>query len=177
MTGFLIAAALAVAAAPPAPVVPTGESLTRAIVARDAEFFGLYFTGCDPGRLRNMLAPDVEFYHDQGGFAFRNADAMVADYARDCAAKKAPDAWRSRRALVPATLRVDPVPGYGAIEDGEHYFYERKGDGPEKRVGYGRFTIVWALAPDGWRMSRALSFAHRPAPEDAVADKPAKPRL
>ena len=69
--------------------------------------------------------------------------------------------------LAPATLRVDPIPGYGAIEDGEHYFYEGQGAGPQKRVGYGRFTIVWVLSPDGWRLSRCLSFAHRPAPEEA----------
>ena len=165
----LVAAALAAAApasrpaAAPPPTIPPQPALTQAIVDRDAEFFALYFTGCDPVRLRTMLAPDVEFYHDKGGFVFRHAEAMVADYAKACAARKAPDAWRSRRELAPASLRVDPVPGYGAIEDGEHYFYERQGDGPEKRVGYGRFTIVWVLGPDGWRLSRALSFAHRPS--------------
>lgn len=165
----LAAAALAsvVAPAPPVPpappAIPAQPALTDAIVARDAEFFALYFLGCDPARLRTMLAPDIEFYHDKGGFVFRDADAMIADYAKECAARKTPDAWRSRRELARASLHVDPVPGHGAIADGEHYFYERKGDGPEKRVGYGRFTIVWALTPDGWRMSRALSFAHRPS--------------
>ncbi|MEO6255307.1 MAG: DUF4440 domain-containing protein, partial [Sphingomicrobium sp.] len=84
-----------------------------------------------------------------------------ADYAKRCAARQAADGWRSRRELVRTSVRVDPVPGYGAIEDGEHYFYEPQGDGPEKRVGYGRFTIVWVRAADGWRLSRALSFAHR----------------
>ena len=162
----LVAAILALADPPPPappPSIPAQPALTEAIVARDAEFFALYFTGCDPARLRMMLAPDLEFYHNKGGFVFRDAEAMVADYAKECAAKKPPDAWRSRRELARDSLRVDPVPGHGAIADGEHYFYERKGDGPEKRVGYGRFTIVWALSPDGWRMSRALSFAHRPA--------------
>ena len=165
----LIAAAALSSAAPAQPTIPAGASLTQAILARDADFFALYFTGCDPARLRTMLAPDLEFYHDKGGFAFRDAEAIVADYAKSCAARKATDGWRSRRALVPASLRIDPVPGYGAIEDGEHYFYERQGDGPEKRVGYGRFTIVWALGPDGWRLSRCLSFAHRPAPEEAAS--------
>ena len=164
----LIAAAALASVTPPAPNFPTGEALTKAIAARDAELFALFFTGCDPARLRTMLAPDVEFYHDKGGFIFRNAEAMVADYAKECAARAKPDAWRSRRVLVAATLHVDPVPSYGAIEDGEHYFYERKGDGPEKRVGYGRFTMVWTLAPDGWRLSRILSFDHRPAPEAAA---------
>ena len=167
---ILIAAALVqappdivVGGFPVRPAIPAQPALTEAILARDADFFALYFTGCDPARLRTMLAPDVEFYHDKEGFLFHDAEAMVADYAKSCAERKAPDAWRSRRELAPSGLRVDPVPGYGAIEDGGHYFYERRGDGPEKRVGYGRFTIVWALGPDGWRMSRALSYAHRPA--------------
>jgi hypothetical protein len=159
-----IAAALAVAAppttAPPAATIPPQPALTDVIVARDAELFELYFLGCDPARLRTMIAPDVEFYHDKDGFLYRGADALIA---KECAGRKAPDAWRARRELVRASLRVDPVPRYGAIEDGEHYFFERKGDGPEKRVGYGRFSIVWVLSPDGWRMSRALSFAHRAA--------------
>lgn len=152
-----------------APTVPPQPALTQAILARDAEFFELFFTGCDPARLRTMLAPDVEFYHDKGGFIFRDAEAMVADYARNCAARIKPGAWRSRRTAASASLHVDPIPGHGAIEDGEHYFWERKGDGPEKRVGYGRFTIVWKLGPDGWRISRALSFDHRSAPENAAA--------
>lgn len=158
---------LAAVAAAPAPTVPPQPALTQAIRARDADFFELFFTGCDPSRLRTMLAPDVEFYHDKGGFIFRDADAMVADYAKNCAARSKPEAWRSRRVLAPGNLHIDPIPGHGAIEAGEHYFYERKGDGPEKRVGYGRFAIVWTLAPDGWRLSRALSFDHRPAPEEA----------
>jgi len=166
MLALTTAAALAAAPVPPAPTIPTGDALKQAILSRDAEFFDLYFTGCDPARLRTMLVPDLEFYHDKGGFAFRDAEAMIADYARICASRKAPDSWRSRRMLAPATLHVDPIPGYGAIEDGEHYFYERQGNGPEKRVGYGRFTIVWVLSPDGWRLSRCLSFAHRPAPEE-----------
>jgi hypothetical protein len=168
MLALITAAALAAAPVPPAPTIPTGETLKQAILSRDAEFFELYFTGCDPERLMTMLTPDLEFYHDKGGFAFRDAEAMVADYAKTCAAKKAPDAWRSRRALVPATVRIDPIPGYGAIEDGEHYFYEGQSDGPQKRVGYGRFTIVWVLSPDGWRLSRCLSFAHRPEPKEAT---------
>ena len=161
MLAFL--AALTAAAAPP--VIPAQPALGQAILARDSEFFDLFFTGCDPAKLRTMLAPDVEFYHDKGGFIFRGAEAMVADYARNCAARAKPGAWRSRRELVAASLHIDPVPGHGAIESGEHYFWERKGEGKEKRVGYGRFTIVWALGSDGWRLSRALSFAHRPAPE------------
>jgi hypothetical protein len=156
--------ALALAAAPaPAVTIPEGEALTRAIEARDAEFFELAFLGCDPARLGTMLTPDFEMYHDKGGVVARSSDSFVAQYAKDCEERKKPDAWRSRRELVAATLNVHPVPGYGAIEDGEHLFYERQGDGPEKLAGRARFTQVWALTPDGWRLARVFSYAHAPA--------------
>lgn len=155
--------AMALAAATPA--LPEGPALTEAVAARDAEFFELVFEGCDPARLETMLTPDFEMYHDRGGVVARTAASFIADYARDCEARKAPDAWRSRRELVRPTLNVHPVPGFGAIEDGEHLFYERKGGGPEKLVGRARFTQVWALTDDGWRLSRVLSYAHGPAGE------------
>jgi hypothetical protein len=156
MVPFLLAAAAPVA-------IPPQAALTEVISARDAELFELFFQGCDPDRLRTMLAPDVEFYHDKDGFVFRSADEFVAGYAKSCEGRKAPDAWRSRRELVTASLTVDPVPGFGAMEVGEHLFYERKGDGPEKLAGRARFAMVWKLDGGAWKLARILSYGHRPA--------------
>lgn len=162
---MILANALALAAAPAQTVVlPEGPALTEAIRARDAEFFELAFLGCDPERLRTMLTPDFEMYHDRDGVSARSADIFVADYARGCAGRRLPNSWRSRRALVPASLRVYPVPGYGAIEDGEHLFYEHRGDRPEYLTGRARFTQIWALTPTGWRLARVLSYAHEAVP-------------
>ena len=148
----------------PAVTVPEQPALTEAISARDAEFFELFFEGCDPARVRTMIADDIEMYHDKGGFVWRGADGVIADYAKSCEERKKPDAWRSRRELVRETLRVDPVPGHGAIEEGEHLFYERKGDGPEKLAGRARFVQLWTLGADGrWRLARIFSYGHRAA--------------
>jgi len=160
---LLLLAGLLQTPAPAAVQIPSQPALTQAIAARDAEFFDLFFMGCNPVKLRPMLADDIEFYHDKGGLVFTSADAMVADYAKNCAAKKKPDAWRSRRELVLSSLHVDPVPGHGAIEVGEHLFHERKGDGPEKLVGRARFAMVWKLDGGAWKLSRALSYDHEPA--------------
>ena len=143
--------------------MPEGPALRASIEARDADLFGLFFGGCDPARLRTMLADDLEFYHDKGGFVFRSADAMIADYSKQCAERAKPDAWRSRRELVRSTLVVDPVPGYGAMEAGDHLFYERKGDGPEKLAGKARFAMVWKWQDGQWKLSRVLSYGHGPA--------------
>ena len=99
MSLLLIVAALAASGQP----MPEGPALRPSIAARDAEFFELFFQGCDPGKLRPMLADDIEFYHDKGGFLFRGAEAMLADYAKNCAERTKPDSWRSRRELVPSS--------------------------------------------------------------------------
>lgn len=159
MSLLLISAAIAAASAP----MPEGPALRTSIEARDAELFQLFFQGCDPAKLRPMLADDIEFYHDKGGFVFRSAEAMVADYTKQCAERAKPDSWRSRRELVTSSLIVDPVPGYGAMEAGDHLFYERKGEGPEKLAGSARFTMVWVWSDEGWKLSRVLSYGHKPA--------------
>ena len=145
-------------------VLPDADTLRAQIAARDIEFFDVQFEQCAPERMRALLTDDVEFFHDKGGLV-KGADAFVAMYETMCTQRKAPDAWRSRRKLVEGTLHVDPVPGFGAIQTGEHTFHERQGDGPQKLVGRAKFAIVWQLAADGWRMSRILSYAHGPASE------------
>jgi hypothetical protein len=147
----------------PAQTLPQGAALTSAIAERDAAMFTLFFDRCDPAALSAIIAPDFEMYHDRDGVVATSGEQFVAIYAKSCAAKKAPDAWRSRRELVTASLNVHPVPGYGAIEDGEHVFYERRGDGPEHKAGTARFTQLWRLAPGGWQLARVFSYGHKAA--------------
>lgn len=147
---------------PAAPAIPTGETLRAEIAARDSDLFETLFNRCDEARMRSLVAPDIEFYHDRDG-ATRGADAFVGDYMRWCTERQAPNSWRSRRELVASSLVVDPVPGVGAIQAGEHLFYERRGDGPERLAGRARFAQLWVRAPDGWRLSRVFSYSHGPA--------------
>jgi hypothetical protein len=158
--------ALAAAMATPAPVtIPEQPVLTKEIAARDAELFGLFFTGpCDTAKMRSLLADDIEFYHDKGGFNVRKAEDFVGIFAKNCGDRQDPKAWRTRRELVASSLHVDPVPGHGAIQTGEHLFFEREGvNGPEKLAGRARFAQLWVRGEDGaWRLSRVFSYAHRP---------------
>ncbi len=158
---WLSALPVAAYATPAAPSpLPQGAALTEAIRVRDAEFFALFFEGCDPARLATMVTDDLEFYHDKEGVAATSAAPFLAAYAKGCAGRKAPDAWRSRRELAPGSLKVWPIATYGAVESGEHYFYERKGNGPEKRVGRALFTQLWKWEDGRWKLARVLSYAH-----------------
>ncbi|MBB4838155.1 hypothetical protein HNP52_001206 [Sphingomonas kyeonggiensis] len=157
---MFLAAALSIALLQSAP----DPALLAEVKAADAALFETFFERCDPARLAAQVTPDFEMYHDKDGVVATSGDAFVALYAKGCEAKKAPDAWRSRRALLPETLRVDPVPGFGAIEEGDHVFYERQGDGPEKLVGKAHFVQLWKRGADGWRVARILSYAHQAMP-------------
>ncbi|MGV8929904.1 MAG: nuclear transport factor 2 family protein [Brevundimonas sp.] len=158
-TTFL--AILALLQVPPV-VLPDGSALTAVIAERDAELFSVMFDRCEPETLAAMVTADLEFYHDKAGLTATRA-AFVEDYARGCAAKQAPDAFRSRREIVPGTLRVYAIPGIGAVEEGSHRFYERQGDGPEHLVGRARFSVLWRLEDGHWQLARAFSIDHAAA--------------
>ncbi|GAA0638420.1 nuclear transport factor 2 family protein [Brevundimonas lenta] len=161
----IIALLAALALQTPGVVIPAEPALTEAIAARDAAIFSVMFDQCDPPALADLVTDDLEFYHDRGGAMFTRR-TFVEDYDRNCNARKAPDSWRSRRELVPGTLKVYAIPDYGAVAEGTHQFYERQGDGPEALAGRARFSVLWKLEPDGqWRMARAFSIDHAAASE------------
>jgi len=164
---MVLATAAAQAAQPPSQVtVPPQPELTRQIEEADTSLFKLFFEGpCDVARFRSMISDDVEFYHDKGGFNVRKPEDFVAQFQDRCHKLADPSDWRQRRVLVRTSLHVDPIPGWGAMETGDHLFYERHGvSGEEHLVGKASFAMVWVLGPDGkWRVSRVLSFAHAAA--------------
>ena len=156
-------AALALLAAS-APAIPEGPTLREEVRSADMRFFSLYFdTACHPDEIRALIADDFEMYHDKGGVVATNAEQFMADYARACASRAQSDAWRSRRELIDKGLRIDPVPGFGAIEDGEHRFFERRGEGRERLAGFARFTQLWVKSERGWQLKRVFSYGHRAA--------------
>ena len=163
----MIAPLLLATATATAPVtVPPQPQLTEQIKAADAALFKLFFEGpCDSARFRSMISDDVEFYHDKGGFNVRKPADFVGQFEERCKALSDPTSWRSRRVLVEGSLRVDPIPGWGAMEVDDHAFYERHGaQGEWKLVGKAMFAMVWVLGADGrWRVSRIFSYAHAAA--------------
>lgn len=139
----------------------TPEQLRDVIRQHDQALFAAVFETCDLASLQALVTDDLEFYHDKGGFTARSGQAFVDSVAEGCRSRAQPDSWRSRRELVVESLRVYPIPGYGAIEVGTHRFYERRGDGPETLAGSADFSHVWRYADGQWRVSRVLSYAHR----------------
>jgi hypothetical protein len=150
-------AALALLAAP-----SPGQTLRESVMAADARLFSVFFEACDPATLRTLVTDDFEFFDDRGGRVATDADGFVAQYADRCQDRLAPDAWRSRREALADAVAVYPIENYGAVETGEHVFYERRGDGPETRVGRARFTQMWKREGETWKLARVFSYDHTP---------------
>lgn len=93
----------------------------------------------------------MEFYHDTGGVTWTR-DAMLANTEKYVCGNFG-------RELVPGSLRVFPIKGFGAIALGSHRFCQFASG---KCEGLADFTIVWRQQESQWQITRVLSYGHRP---------------
>ena len=122
------------------------------ILAADRQLFDAY-NACDVTQFARALAPDLEFFHDITGLTDH-------DWNVDALEKRCAEKTKYRRSLDEQSVRIFPVPGYGAMEIGTHHFYERGPDGFEKLDASPGFANIWKQTLDGWKLTRALSYGH-----------------
>jgi len=156
MSGFFRAAValLALSVLSDAAEAPDKESaeLFETIKKMDAAIFDA-FNAHDTDRLMSYFTEDLEFYHDTGGLGnYRsNADDFKKMFGN------VPDI---RRDLVPDSLEVYPIKDYGAMEIGQHRFCHKE-NGKDDCGTFG-FAMVWRKVGDSWKISRVLSYGHKP---------------
>ena len=131
------------------------KELETTIIKLDAEAFNAY-NNCDLEKFKTFFTDDLEFYHDKNGIIETSAKLVEAMKTGMC---NKPD-WKLRREALKSTLQVYPLASYGAILMGEHNFYVTE-NGTEKLEGRAKFTHLWLLTKEGWKMSRVLSFDHQ----------------
>jgi hypothetical protein len=140
------------AEAQPRPDKKATEELFRTISALDGEVFDAY-NRCDLKKLGTLFTEDLEFYHDQTGLS-RTRQAMIDAVKQNICGKV-------RRDIVPGTLEVYPLQGYGAVELGEHRFcdtkkYEKCG----AESGLAKFVMLWQNQNGTWKITRVISYDH-----------------
>ena len=129
----------------------TSGELFQTIARMDAAVFDA-FNAHDVTRLMAMFTDDLEFYDDGDGGP-KGVGQVKEDFGKVFA--RVPDLHRE---LVPETMEVYPLAGYGAIEVGEHRFcHEENG---RADCGTTKFSMVWRQVGDKWKLSRVLSYAH-----------------
>jgi Domain of unknown function (DUF4440) len=154
MLAFTLAAGSPAAAEEiqPFDAIKSQAELDKAVTALDGALFDAY-NRCDLGKFRSLLAEDVEFYHDQGGVTL-GAEALTDSVRTNICGGDVV------RELVPGSLKIYYMKGYGAVEIGVHRFLHPKSHTPP---GEGKFITLWRWKDGAWKISRAISFDHKAA--------------
>lgn len=122
----------------------------------DKEIFDASFAECDAAKANAIFSEDVEFYHDKDGLSVgEQVRESTRRMTASCPAKQG-----VTRSVVPGSLRVFPVEGYGAVQAGVHRFDE-KGSATSTLA---RFVHVWKREDEAWRLARVLSLDHQSVP-------------
>jgi hypothetical protein len=123
----------------------------QSLVARLDEVVFSAFNDRDPDRFLPFFADDLEFYHDKDGLS---GHAEMVESSLRLFGQESP----LHRELVPGSLEVHAVPGYGAIQIGRHEFCHWE-NGAEDCGVFG-FTHLWRQMGDRWQITRVFSYGH-----------------
>ena len=126
-------------------------SLFGEIQALDASFFDAY-NRCDLRQVSILVADDLEFYDDRDGFEM-SRQTLLDDLEKYICGKV-------HRELVPGTLEVHPIPGYGALEIGAHRFCEASPSACPSGSSVSKFVHIWRKKDGAWKLTRAVSYGH-----------------
>ncbi|MEQ1352753.1 MAG: nuclear transport factor 2 family protein [Candidatus Acidiferrum sp.] len=130
--------------------IKSQTELETTVTTLDAALFAAY-NQCDLEKFASFIAEDVEFYHDKGGVTL-GREALTDAIKKNICGKVT-------RALVPGTLQVYPMKGYGALEIGVHRFHH-PGQEATETVGEAQFIHLWQYKNGAWKITRVISYDH-----------------
>jgi len=125
------------------------DPLFMTIQSLDTKLFDAY-NHCDLTTLGAMVSDDLEFYHDQTGLSVGKAPFLAAIKQNICG--------KVERTLLPQTLEVYALKGYGAVQIGIHRFHHP--GRPEDGVGDAKFVTLWQNKDGAWKVTRVISYNH-----------------
>ena len=137
------------------------QQLFEFLRQQDSLLFELGFNQCDTAQLRQLVSDDFEFYHDQSGIQTSKND-FIRGIAGLCHLSYKPTRELTDGSLEVHLLRNDGKL-YGAIQKGAHAFYGEEEDRPKYLTSIAKFTHVWIIENETWKLSRVLSYDHIPA--------------
>jgi hypothetical protein len=128
----------------------TTGPLYNEISYMDSLQFGA-FNARNIDKLKQFFDPDLELYQDNLGV--RNYQQTVAAFTE--LFKKE---YVLTRKLVPGSMEVYPIKGYGAIQTGQHVFSHFENGHLEK--GTFKFMQIWQMKDGVWRVTREITYGH-----------------
>jgi hypothetical protein len=140
--------------------VAKSSELFKALAKKDSLLFNEGFNLCNIQVTEDIISKDLEFYHDTGGIQDRE-QFFKAIKENICSS---PDKKPIRK-LVLGTLNVFPLEDnghlYGAIQEGIHQFYIKEPGRDLYLTSSAKFTHLWILEEDSWKLKTVLSYDHQ----------------
>jgi len=130
--------------------IKSQEELDKVVASLDGALFDSY-NHCDLEKFASFFVDDVEFYHDQGGVTLGKEKLTESIKNNICG--------KVTRELVPGSLQVHHMKGYGAVEMGVHRFHHPGHDDTEP-VGEAKFIHLWQYKNGAWKITRVISYDH-----------------
>lgn len=141
--------------------VSENSELYKTLKTNDSLLFNVGFNKCDIQQFQNLTSDDLEFYHDKAG-VINSKEEFIKVMANGICKKDNP--YKARRELVENSLKVFPLYNngklYGAIQNGNHRFFENF-EGKEKAGSIAKFSHLWILEDNQWKIKRIYSFDHQ----------------
>ena len=138
--------------------------LYHVLKEKDSILFDAAFNRCDTDTMAGLFTKDFEFYHDKVG-ATIGRKSFLAPTIASCASRDPQAPQSSKRILVDDSLEVYPLYNngvlYGAIQHGIHRFEFLNNQGEYQRGDTARFTHLWILKDNDWKIKRELSYDHQ----------------
>jgi hypothetical protein len=147
---LLLSAGFFTAAAQEKKVAPASQELYKEIAKMDSILFDA-FNHQQMDKFRPLFTEDLEWYQDNGGLL---PYATVFENFGNTFKKE----FKLTRELVPGSLEVHPIKGYGAIEIGSHRF--RHMENGKEEAGTFKFLMIWKQTDGHWQISRVISYDH-----------------
>lgn len=127
---------------------PRDQKLYDTIVHLDSVFFDYYNT-CNVNLDKHsaFYADTLEFYHDNGGLSTSKQQVVEGIRKNVCG--------KVTRELIPGSIEVYWIPGFGAIEMGLHQFSNKEEPNAEPHPS--RFIIFWQYRNKEFKISKVVS--------------------
>lgn len=126
--------------------IPVDEKLYNTILNLDKRFFDAYNT-CDMEVQSQLISEDIEFFHDKGGLATSKSQIIESIKNNICG--------KVTRTLVKGSVEIYPIKGYGAVQIGEHKFFNNQE--PDAISIPSKFITIWKNDNGAWQMTRIIS--------------------
>ena len=126
------------------------QDLYQEIANQDSIVFAA-FNSRNIELFKTKFSGDLEFFHDKGGLT--NYDHTI-NFLKSTAQSKSD----LKRELVKGSLEVYPIPGYGAMQIGQHRFCHLENG--KQECGTFKFVHIWKKNDNQWIITRVVSYDH-----------------